>query len=200
MKSCFGYIRVSTPRQGEGVSLEVQKEEIAARAVQNKLNIVEWFVELETAAKAGRPVFNRMTGRLKRGHAEALMVHKLDRSSRNMADWAEVSKLMDAGVAFHIATEPIDFTSRGGRLTADMLAVIAADFSRNQRDETRKGLRGRLRQGLFPYKAPLGYLDQGKGKVKKAMPKESAARSQTVRALRQWQPFPQKPAERSRSH
>jgi DNA invertase Pin-like site-specific DNA recombinase len=173
MISCFGYIRVSTQRQGEGVSLEAQKSAIEQCAQQRGLLITEWFQELETASKAGRPVFNNMTGRLKRGHAEGLVVHKLDRSARNLRDWNTVSELMDHGIAFHIATEPIDFSTRGGRMTADFLAVIAADFSRNQREETIKGLNGRLKQGLFPFKAPLGYLDQGKGQPKTPCPERA---------------------------
>jgi hypothetical protein len=47
-----------------------------------------------------------------------------------------------------------------------MLAVIAADFIRNNRDEVLKGFDGRLKQGLYPMRAPLGYFDCGKGKPK----------------------------------
>ncbi len=170
MIPCFGYVRVSTPKQGEGVSLEVQKDEISRAATQRGLQITEWFVELETASKTGRPIFNTMAGRLKRGHADALMLHKLDRGSRNMTDWGNVSALLDQGIAFHIATDPTDFNSRAGRFIADMLAALAADFSRNQRDETKKGLRGRLKQGLFPFRPPLGYLKGGRGKPKPPCP------------------------------
>lgn len=170
MTSCFGYLRVSTVRQGEGVSLQEQRSAIEECALKRGLLISEWFEEKETASKAGRPVFNQMIKRLRRGHAEGLVVHKLDRSARNLHDWAIVSELMDANIVFHIATEPIDFTTRGGRMTADFLAVIAADFSRNQREETRKGLYGRLKQGLYPFKAPLGYLDTGRGQAKTPCP------------------------------
>jgi site-specific DNA recombinase len=173
MISCFGYLRVSTVRQGEGVSLQEQRSGIEECAQKRGLIISEWFEERETASKAGRPVFNRMIKRLQRGHAEGLVVHKLDRSARNLHDWAIVSALMDVNVVFHIATEPIDFTTRGGRMTADFLAVIAADFSRNQREETRKGLYGRLKQGLYPFKAPLGYFDTGRGQAKAPCPKNA---------------------------
>jgi len=56
--------------------------------------------------------------------------------------------------------------SRGGRLSADIQAVVAADFIRNLREETKKGFYGRLKQGFFPIPAPIGYLDQGKAKPK----------------------------------
>ena len=46
MKPCFGYIRVSTLRQGEGVSLQEQKDAIIACAALRNLHIIEWFEEL----------------------------------------------------------------------------------------------------------------------------------------------------------
>jgi site-specific DNA recombinase len=170
MKKCFGYIRVSTVRQGDGVSLQEQKDAILAFAAQKDIHIAKWFEEKETAAKSGRPVFNGMLKELKHGKADGLIIHKIDRSARNLKDWAIVSELPDQGIEVHVATESLDFNSRGGRLTADMLAVIASDFIRNLREETIKGLRGRLKQGLYPFRAPLGYLDNGKGKPKTPCP------------------------------
>ena len=164
--SCFGYIRVSTLKQGEGVSLEAQKEAIEAFAERNALNITKWFEEKETAAKKGRPVFSAMIKELHKGNASNLIIHKIDRSARNLADWAKIGDLSDTGINVHFATESLDFRSRGGRLTADIQAVIAADYIRNLREETIKGINGRLKQGLYPWKAPIGYLDNGGGKVK----------------------------------
>jgi hypothetical protein len=60
MKQCFGYVRVSTVKQGEGVSLEAQREAIEAFARRENIEIIEWFEEKETAAKCGRPIFNAM--------------------------------------------------------------------------------------------------------------------------------------------
>ena len=51
MKTCFGYVRVSTAKQGEGVSLEAQKEAIRAFADRQGFSLVRWFAEKETAAK-----------------------------------------------------------------------------------------------------------------------------------------------------
>ncbi len=166
MKPCFGYIRVSTQKQGEGVSLEAQQEAIQAFASRNQLTITRWFEEKETAAKSGRPVFNTMLKLLYRREALGVVMHKIDRSARNLRDWAAISELSDAGLDVFFATETLDFRSRGGRLTADIQAVIAADYIRNLREETKKGLDGRLRQGIYPFRSPIGYLDTGKGKPK----------------------------------
>ncbi len=166
MKQCFAYTRVSTVKQGEGVSLQAQKEAIQAFAKRHNIEIVKSFEEKETAAKKGRPVFSAMLKELCQGGAAGLVMHKIDRSARNFADWAKIGELADAGIVIHFASESLDFHSRGGRLTADIQAVIAADYIRNLRDETIKGINGRLEQGLYPFKAPLGYLDKGKGKPK----------------------------------
>lgn len=165
-ETCFGYTRVSTVKQGEGVSLEAQKEAIKAFAARNQLSIIKWFEEKETAAKSGRPVFSAMIKELHKGKASNLIIHKIDRSARNLADWAKIGDLSDAGINVHFATETLDFRSRGGRLTADIQAVIAADMIRNLKEETLKGMNGRLKQGLYPFKAPIGYVNNGGGKVK----------------------------------
>ena len=165
-KKCFGYIRVSTVKQGEGVSLEAQKDAITAFAAKNDLTISQWFEEKETAAKKGRPVFGAMIRDLKKGKAQGLVVHKIDRSARNFSDWAKIGDLADLGIDIHFATESLDFRSRGGRLAADIQAVVAADYVRNLRDETIKGLNGRLKQGIYPFRAPVGYLDNGGGRAK----------------------------------
>jgi site-specific DNA recombinase len=166
MKRCFGYVRVSTVKQGDGVSLAAQREAIEVFASRNNIEIVKWYEEKETAAKRGRPIFNHMMKELHRGKAHGLVIHKIDRSARNFADWAKIGDLADAGIDIHFATESLDFRSRGGRLTADIQAVIAADYIRNLREETIKGITGRLKQGLYPFRAPIGYLDNGGGKVK----------------------------------
>ncbi|MDO7837517.1 recombinase family protein [Sphingobium sp. HBC34] len=164
MKTVFAYIRVSTVKQGmRGSSLQEQQSAIRAYAERHALVVSEWFEEQETAAKRGRPVFARMLKMLDRGCAEGVVIHKIDRGARNLKDWADLGELMDRGVALHFAHESLDLSSRGGRLAADIQAVVAADFIRNLRDEVRKGFLGRLKQGLYPLPAPIGYTDQGRG-------------------------------------
>lgn len=170
-KRYFAYIRVSTAKQGErGVSLQEQREAIVRFAERNALTIVQWFEERETAAKRGRRVFTMMLRQLRSGKVDGVIIHKIDRSARNLKDWADLGQLIDRGIEIHFCHESIDLHSRGGRLTADIQAVVAADFIRNLRDETRKGIAGRLKQGLYPFRAPLGYLDRGGGNLKEPDP------------------------------
>jgi site-specific DNA recombinase len=166
-KKYFSYIRVSTQKQGQsGTSLAEQQAAIDRYSQSWGLKIIKCFEERETAAKQGRRVFLDMLKALRQGKADGLIVHKIDRSARNLKDWAAVGDLIDAGVEVHFANESLDLSSRGGRLSADIQAVVAADYIRNLRDEVRKGFYGRLKQGYYPMPAPIGYLDAGKAQAK----------------------------------
>jgi site-specific DNA recombinase len=167
-KQYFSYIRVSTTKQGEhGVSLQEQMESISRYAQRQNLRLTRSFEEQETAAKRGRPVFSEMLRLLRRGTAHGVVIHKIDRGARNLKDWADLAELIDTGVEVHFANESLDLKTRGGRLSADIQAVVAADFIRNLREETKKRFYGRLKQGFYPIRAPIGYLDCG-GKRAKA--------------------------------
>jgi len=107
-----------------------------------------------------------MLRQLRRGRARGVIIHKIDRSARNLKDWADLGELIDQGIEVHFANESLDLHSRGGRLSADIQAVVASDYIRNLREETKKGLYGRLKQGFYPLRAPIGYLDNGAAKPK----------------------------------
>jgi DNA invertase Pin-like site-specific DNA recombinase len=189
MKKYFAYIRVSTVKQGEkGSSLQEQQAAIDAYARRHNLAITEWFEEKETAAKQGRPIFIKMVKGLEHGLAAGVITHKIDRSARNLRDWAMLGELVDRGIELHFAHESIDLSSRGGRLSADIQAVVAADYIRNLRDEVKKGFYGRLKQGLYPLQAPLGYLDQGGGQPKTIDPVRGplVAKAFALYATGQW--------------
>src|ERR1039457_847246 len=137
MNHFYGYIRVSAARQGEGVSLQQQRAAIEQYAQRHSLEISRWFEELETAAKSGRPLFSEMIKQLKRGSARGVIIHKIDRSARNLRDWADLGELIDHGTEVHFANETLDLHTRGGRLSADIQAVVAADYIRNLREKNR---------------------------------------------------------------
>lgn len=170
MKPCFGYIRVSTKEQADGASLDAQKDAITAFASQNNLLVTKWFEEQETASKAGRPLFEDMRQQLLRGVAEGVIMHRIDRSSRNYTDWAHIDELSKLGTKVFFAADGLDFESTGGRLMADIQMVLAAHYSRNLSFEVKKGLYGRIKQGQYPFRAPLGYVDNGEGELKTVDP------------------------------
>lgn len=166
MKQVYGYIRVSDVKQKDGVSLIEQKRIIKEFAEKNKLKIIHFYEENKTAAKQGRPIFGAMMQNLKDHKAAGVIIHKIDRSVRNLHDWANIGDLIDMGIDVFFAHESLNMKERGGRLSADIQAVMASDYVRNLRQETIKGQKGRLKQGYYPWLSPIGYNDNGKGKVK----------------------------------
>jgi DNA invertase Pin-like site-specific DNA recombinase len=171
MKQLFAYIRVSTAKQGQGVSLQEQRTSIERFAARVGAEIIEWFEERRTAAKTGRPEFVRMMRLLRQGKASGVVIHKIDRSTRNYRDWADIDDLIESGINVHFANDDLDLRSRGGRLAADIQVAMAVDYIRNLREETLKGIHGRLKQGILPSGASIGYLNCGAGKPKEIDPK-----------------------------
>lgn len=166
MKRYYAYIRVSDKKQEGGASLTEQRREIERYATRSDLEIIRWFQDVETAAKTGRKNFVAMLRDLRKGKAEGVIFHKIDRSSRNRTEWAKLNDLFDDGVDVHFAHEGVDMSSRSGRVAADVQAALAIHYIANLRDETIKGMWGRLRQGLLPWTAPPGYRNEGGGKPK----------------------------------
>ncbi|SDP80570.1 recombinase family protein [Desulforhopalus singaporensis] len=166
MEKVYGYVRVSTQKQGDGVSLIEQKSAIEDFAKKNNLTIIHWFEEKVTAAKEGRPAFNEMMALLTREKAEGACFHKIDRSSRNYGDWNRINILADAGINFYSVSDGINLSDESSRLPADILAAMSTHYIRNLRKEVLKGFYGRLKQGFYPLPAPIGYKDMGGGKTK----------------------------------
>lgn len=173
MQSYIAYLRVSTARQGStGVSLDEQRLAIKHYAHLHNITITRWYTEVHSAS-CRRPVFEQLIQSLAASKTRGLLVHKIDRGARRLGDWARLGELIDQGVDVRFVHDDLDLRSRGGRLAADIQAVIAADYVRNLREETIKGIRGRLRQGLRPFPAPFGYLDRGRGNPKALDPERA---------------------------
>jgi len=130
------------------------------------LAVVDVVEDVETAASAGRTGFGAVLDRLERREADGVVFHKVDRSSRNFRDWLTISDLMDGGLYVGFASEGLESTEASGRLTMDILAATAVHYIRNLKGEIKKGLRGRIHQGLWPRQAPIGYLNPPPGTAK----------------------------------
>ncbi len=162
----FAFQRVSTKEQAEGASLTEQRRVIREFCQRRSLEIVGNIEEVQTAAKTGRTNFEAMVKALKKGNADGIVFHKVDRSSRNYRDWLTISDLMDSGLYIAFAAEGLESSDPSGRLTMDILAATAVHYIRNLKGEIKKGISGRIRAGLWPKPAPLGYLNPPKGTPK----------------------------------
>ena len=85
----IAYCRVSTADQSDhGVSLDAQREKTAAYAALYDLTIIETIIDAGESAKSlDRLGLQRALSLLKAGQADGLLIVKLDRLTRSVADW-----------------------------------------------------------------------------------------------------------------
>lgn len=94
MKTCYIYLRVSTDEQArEGFSIENQKRACIDYAKSNGYLIKKVFIDDGKSARTTeRQAFQEMFGLVKEHPVEAIIVYKIDRLARNVADFANIRK------------------------------------------------------------------------------------------------------------
>jgi DNA invertase Pin-like site-specific DNA recombinase len=163
MKNLAGYIRVSrvAGRSGElFISPDVQRERVEAVAVAGGHKIVRWFTDLdESGAKADRPGFQKCLGLIESGELDGIVVHKLDRFSRSVADAADALRRIDgAGGALLSAEDSLDTSTPMGRFALHMMLAVA-ELEWERRRESWAVSRGRaVARGVhIASRTPTGY-------------------------------------------
>ena len=152
------YIRVSTDEQAtKGYSIPAQRQVLEDYALGHDLEIVEEFVESESAYKPGRPEFSRMLKLLAGNNGlTGVLCYKIDRISRNLRDYSELAEM--SGVRIISATEALPENATG-----QLIGTVQAAFSRFYSDQlserVRLGLETKARKGEWPAGAPTGYLN-----------------------------------------
>src|SRR3989339_1154765 len=98
-KKFFIYTRKSTDDKDRQVrSISDQLSELKELALKEQLEVVDVFVEKQTAKIPGRPVFNEMITRMETGEASGILAWHPDRLARNSVDGGKIIYLVDTGV------------------------------------------------------------------------------------------------------
>jgi site-specific DNA recombinase len=66
--------------------------------LKEQIDVVDVFVEKQTAKIPGRPVFNEMVARMEAGEASGILAWHPDRLARNSVDGGKIIYLVDTGV------------------------------------------------------------------------------------------------------
>lgn len=159
------YLRVSSEEQVDNFSLETQQEICLKEAQRRGIEIVKVFREEGKSAKTitGRPVLIELLEycRKNKKTVDAVLVYRLDRMSRQTADYLAIrKKLTENDITLISATEPTG-DSPTERLVETMLAGFAQLDNDVRSERTRNGMRARFLAGLTNGTAPLGYVSQG---------------------------------------
>ena len=137
------YARVSSEEQVEGYSIDAQK-----RAFKTLCHNREWipyyeYLELGRSAHTDdirkRPVFKEAIDNALAGEYDVLVVHKIDRFSRQLKVTLEYfEKLGKAGVGFVSIQNDMDYSTPMGKFMLVMQGGLAELYSDNLSQETEK--------------------------------------------------------------
>jgi DNA invertase Pin-like site-specific DNA recombinase len=121
------YARVSTHDQQ---TLPMQLEKMREYIEHRKWKLTVEFEEVGSGAKT-RPKREELVKMARRREIDAILVWKLDRFGRSMADLVmTLNELREIGVVFVSLTESLDFSTPSGRAMAGMLSTFA-EFERD---------------------------------------------------------------------
>ncbi|MDP1580042.1 MAG: recombinase family protein [Candidatus Didemnitutus sp.] len=157
----FIYCRKSSEDEDrQMLSIDAQLSELKAIAVQNGCAVVETFTESMSAKGPGRPIFNEMLARIDRGEANAILAWKLDRIARNFDDGGKVIGMLQRGQIQEIRTFEKTYLPSDNVLMIAVELGMANQYVRDLSVNIQRGIRERVRRGIFYGKAPLGYMNE----------------------------------------
>lgn len=145
-----GYVRVSTDEQGvSGLGLEAQRAAIDAECRRRGWELVRVEEDVAGGAKLDRPGLNRAVQAVASADVDGLIVSKLDRLSRSVADFSALLERFRAkGWGLVILDLGIDTTTIMGEAMATMAATFAQVERRRIGERTREALAVRKAQGV----------------------------------------------------
>lgn len=158
------YIRVSTEEQAmHGLSLTAQQETLLQYVNNNGLKLVDVYADQGITARKkyrNRTQFMRMLSDVEAGKIDIILFIKLDRWFRNVADYYEVQRVLDAHDVRWIATEEsYDTTTANGRLHLNIKLSIAQDESDRTSERIKFVFDSKVKRGeVISGAAPLGFI------------------------------------------
>jgi len=122
------YFRVSTSEQGEsGAGLAAQAAKLKAAAKLKEWDVVDTCTDVASGKSTRkRPELARALSILAAGDADLLVVAKLDRLSRSMADFAQLlARAHDEGWGIVALDLDVDTSTPNGELVANIIMSLA---------------------------------------------------------------------------
>jgi site-specific DNA recombinase len=161
-ETAIGYVRVSTEEQArEGVSIEAQVEKLRQYAELYDIELVDIVIDAGLSAKTlKRDGLQRALDALKRGEADALLIHKLDRLTRSVADLGHLITTYFTKYQLLSVTDHIDTRTAAGRLILNVLGSVSQWEREIIAERTTSALRYMKDQRRVYNHLPLGYRDQ----------------------------------------
>ncbi len=167
MEKYILYARKSTDTEDKQVlSIDAQLAELRKFARDNKLVVIDELIEKQTAKSPGRPIFNSMLARIQNGEANGILAWHPDRLARNSIDGGQIIYLLDQTSLNFLRFPVFQFENTSqGKFMLSIMFGQSKYYVDNLSENTKRGLRARVRNGDFPSQAPFGYLNDTRTKT-----------------------------------
>lgn len=166
----YGYCRVSTDRQADGLSLEIQQEKIEAAATINDFDLAEIICDAGASGRdLKRPGMARLLSLIAQGRVDVVICARLDRITRSTVDLGRLVETLQKarradgghGVHFVSCAEQLDTSTAAGRLVINVLGVVA-QFERERISErVGEALQMKKARGEAAGEPPFGFDKAG---------------------------------------
>lgn len=163
-KKFFIYTRKSTDDKDKQVrSIADQLSELKELALKEQLEVVDVFVEKQTAKIPGRPVFNEMLERMEKGEASGILAWHPDRLARNSVDGGKIIYLVDTGIISEMKFPTFWFDpTPQGKFMLSIAFSQSKYYVDNLSENIKRGHRNKVKEGIWPQMAPLGYVNKNR--------------------------------------
>ncbi len=162
MVKYIAYCRKSTDEADRQLlSIEAQISELKEFAKRENLEVVDFFTEAKTAKKPGREKFEQMLKLIEKGEANGILSWHADRLARNSVDGGKIIYLLDTGKLQSLKFPTLWFENTPqGKFMLSIAFGQSKYYIDNLSENVKRGIRQKLRNGVYPNKAPIGYLNE----------------------------------------
>ena len=166
MNNLFLYARKSTDVEDKQVlSIDAQLNELRQFAEREAVHIVGELIEKQSAKIPGRPIFDAMLERIEAGEADGILAWHPDRLARNSIDGGRIIYLLDTGTIKTLKFPTFRFEpDPQGKFMLNIMFGQSKYYVDSLSENTKRGLREKVRRGEYPGPAPLGYLNDHRTK------------------------------------
>lgn len=162
------YIRVSTEEQAmHGYSLEAQQADLEAYAERYGLKIAGTYIDAGKSASKKplkREALQSLLKDVEDGKIDVILFIKIDRWSRNMADYCDMDRILKRyGVDWKTTQEEYDTTTPNGRFAIHIMVAKAENEAAVTSERVRFVLANKRKNGEACFggkNKPLGFLKQ----------------------------------------
>ena len=152
--------RSSDGEDKQMASIPAQLDYLEDLAQQQGLHIAIRLEESHSAKRPGRPVFGELIQLVENGKVNGILTWHPNRLSRNAIDSGILIDLMDRDKLHEIRTQSQSFLNTpDNKFLFGLFAGQAKLENDNKGVDVKRGLHKKVMDGIYPTRAPLGYLN-----------------------------------------